>query len=208
MRVSIRGVKGGDKNTVNSGLYVAALGVGGIAGQRATREDGRPACEYRDPVPPLLSRPDCLISGVPDCFRGKFHVRCFQLLQGDDIGLRFPKPFEQVWQAAIDVVDIEARNSRLAISCAPNRAASNFRTIVRDGNFGTSMNSAAGPRQECYAPTHCVRGRGEDRPNAARGGPTRVANLCRRSCESEMCRVKARRFRSRPRRCFDPCASR
>src|SRR5262249_31558616 len=112
------------------------------------------------------------------------------------------------WQAAIDVVDIEAGNSHLGISSAPHGATSGFRAIVRYENFGTSMNTADGPRQECYAPTRCARGRGEDKPNAVRAGLRCVAIPCQPSCESETCRVKATRFRSRPRRCFDPYASR
>jgi hypothetical protein len=51
--------------------------------------------------------------------------------QGDDIWLGFPKPREEIWQAAIDVVDIETGNSHLGISCAPNRAASNCDCSVR-----------------------------------------------------------------------------
>jgi hypothetical protein len=67
-------------------------------------------------VPALLSTPDCLVFGLLDRFHWKFRIGCFELLQTDDVGLRFPKPLEQVRQTAVDAVDIEAGNSHVLVT--------------------------------------------------------------------------------------------
>jgi hypothetical protein len=63
--------------------------------------------EDRYAIPAFLAAPNRMTARLPDCFRGKVGVRCFQFLKADNLGFRFAKPGKQVPQAAFDVVDVE-----------------------------------------------------------------------------------------------------
>ena len=49
-----------------------------------------------------------MITGLPDCVRRELGVGGFEFLKAHDVGLGFSKPAEQVRQATVDVVDVEA----------------------------------------------------------------------------------------------------
>jgi hypothetical protein len=58
--------------------------------------------------------PDRAVTSFPDCGLGEFLVRRLQLLQADNVRLRFAESAYQYRKAAINAVHIEGRNSHLS----------------------------------------------------------------------------------------------
>ena len=127
--VSVRSVDGGDEHPVNGCLEIAALLVGDVAWQVRAGHHRRPPREDRHAVPSPLAPPNRLVTGLPDCVRRELGVCGFEFLKAHDVGFGFAKPAEQVRQAPVDVVDVEAgdfhrfgqRSERIELSL-PNGA--------------------------------------------------------------------------------------
>ena len=107
--IAVGQIDRGDEQPLDRGLDIAALAVLGIAGQGIARQHRLGALgQDGDAVPGLLPPPHRAIARLAQGRRGEFAVGGLQLLQRDDVGLGLPQPGEQVRQAAVDVVDVEA----------------------------------------------------------------------------------------------------
>ena len=123
LRIAVRCVERSDQHAVDGCLDVAALRIVGIARQVGAGDDRRrSAREDCDAVPALLAAPDRLVAGLAQRIGREFRVRGFQLLQADDVGFCPAQPFDQVRQAAPDIVDVEARDLH-GVLLPPRRVA-------------------------------------------------------------------------------------
>ena len=95
-RVAIRQVQATHQHAVDGRLEKAALIVSGVSRKTAPRLDRLPAARQDcDAIPGLLAMPDRAIAGLLNFLLREAHVRRFQLLQADDVGLRFLHPAQQ-----------------------------------------------------------------------------------------------------------------
>ena len=82
--------------------------VGVVAWQVHASHNRSPSRKNRHAVPAPLAAAYRMIARLPNCLRRELGVRGFKLLKTHDVGLGFAKPVQQVRQATVDVVDIEA----------------------------------------------------------------------------------------------------
>src|SRR5581483_7196317 len=92
---------------------IAAVGVGGIARQRAAPLHRFAAAgENRHAVEALLPVPDGVVAGGADGERGEVLLLGLELLQADDVGTRFVEPAQQDRQPGSNPVDVEGGDAQ------------------------------------------------------------------------------------------------
>src|SRR5699024_2396913 len=102
-------------------LEVARLEVGVVTGQAAPRFNGQFAARKDgDAMMPGLPMPDRAVAGGLDGADRKGRIRGLDLLQAGNVRSRLVQPFEQAWQAAVDAVDVEARQLQSAMAWMPS----------------------------------------------------------------------------------------
>lgn len=94
--IAIRQIESADQDAVDGSLDIATVAVVRIAGKTAAGfVDLSDAAENGDAIPALLPLPDRVVAEIADRFVRKFLLRRLQLLEADDIGLRFCEPSQE-----------------------------------------------------------------------------------------------------------------
>ena len=115
LRIAVRRIQIADQHAIHRSFDVARFGLDGITRQVAPNLDRVAATrENRDAVEArLLSAPHHSVARIADRVDRKLFVKNPELLQTDDIRLRFGQPFEQAFAAIADAVDVECSDLHL-----------------------------------------------------------------------------------------------
>ena len=106
LRISIGQVEAADEHSIDRRLQIAAVGIGFVARQTPSGLNGIGASgQNRHAVPGLLAMPKGSVPGVLE--RVGREVEGFEFLEAGDVRLFPLEPFQKVWQASRDPIDIE-----------------------------------------------------------------------------------------------------
>lgn len=109
LRVAVRRVRRGDENAADGDFQIAALCVGGIAGQLVARQHRLLAApENGDAIPRPLPPPDGVIASLGDPPHGEIFIGALQFLKTGHIRLRPAQPSEHAVETLVDVIDVES----------------------------------------------------------------------------------------------------